>query len=441
MSKYTQSKEALDSHLLLWDIRPTQTSIEEKYEINVYPATTYEDTYGAPIDFVIPNQPNGCLYDIELMTTWQIKKGAATLLDKDNVSIVNNFSNAIWSFVDIQVGNRVNIMQSMEQAYAYQTFFNTVLNNGSNRTDYLNETETFVMDTGQSKSDTECVIFFDDDAKKILNKGGEKRAKQIRLSEEITSKTKLHAPLLNHSKVLPTNMSVKVTLTRNKNNFLLLSNDEDHIVDIKKVHLICTYLRPREVVLNLLEERLKQSPALYDIESPQISMRTIPKDVKQYTLYDFFPSKLPKASFFALVTASDLAGGYKRNPFTFNRMASFQIYIDNREFYNFPIKFVNNGDDRLDFSQAYIQLYKALGLDRSGDCLINGDNFKINYMIGAVLTADKSHLNHLNLQKTADVRIELELQNTATEPMVLVTYSLYDKLYSIDKDRQLTIIE
>jgi hypothetical protein len=62
-------------------------------------------------------------------------------------------------------------------------------------------------------------------------------------------------------------------------------------------------------------------------------------------------------------------------------------------------------------------------------------------MIGAVLTADKSHLNHLNLQKTADVRIELELESPATEPMVLVTYALYDKLYSIDSDSQLKITE
>ena len=441
MSKYTQSKEALDSHLLLWDIRPTQTSIEEKYEINVYPATTYEDAYGAPIDFVIPNQPNGCLYDIDIVTTWQVKKAAADLVDKDNVSIVNNFSNAIWSFVDVQVGNRVNIMQSMEQAYAYQTFFNTVLNSGSNRSDYLYETETFVMDSGQSKPDTECVVFFDDDATKILNKGGETRAKRIKLSREITSKTKLHTPLLNHSKVLPTNMKIKVTLTRNKDKFLLLSDATDHVVVIKNVHLICTYLRPKEVVLNLFEERLKQSPALYDIEFPQISMRSIPKDAKQYTLYDFFPSKLPKAAFFAIVESSDVAGGYKKNPFTFHRTTSFQIYIDNREFFNFPIKFVDRENDALDFTQAYIQLYKALGLDRSGDSLINGSNFNINYMIGAVLTADKSHLNHLNLQKTADVRIELELETKATESMVLITYALYDKLYTIDNDRQLTITE
>ena len=441
MSKYTQSKEALDSHLLLWDIRPTQTSIDEKYEINVYPSTTYEDAYGAPIDFVLPNQPNGCLYDIDIVTTWQVKKGAETLKDKDNVSIVNNFSNAIWSFVDVQVGNRVNIMQSMEQAYAYQTFFNTVLNSTSNRADYLYEVETFVMDTGQTKPETECVVFFDEDATKIQNKGAETRAKRIRLSREITSKTKLHTPLLNHSKVLPTNMSIKVTLTKNKNKFLLLSDATDHVVNIKNVHLICTYLRPREVVLNLLEERLKQSPALYDVEFPQIAMRSIPKDAKQYTLYDFFPSKLPKAAFFTLVAASDLSGGYTANPFTFHRMTSFQMYIDNRELFNFPIKFVDTQKDSLDFTQAYIQLYKALGLDRSDDCLINSSNFSVNYMIGAVLTADRSHLNHLNLQKTADVRLEIEFENQTEEPMILITYALYDKLYSIDKNRQLTITE
>ena len=261
------------------------------------------------------------------------------------------------------------------------------------------------------------------------------------MSREITSKTKLHAPLLNHSKVLPPNMNIKVTLAKNKDKFLLLSGAEDHKVVIKSVHLICTYLRPKEVVLNLIEERLKQTPALYDIEYPQISMKTIPINSTQYTLHDFFPSKLPKAAFFAVIAASDLAGGYKKNPFTFHRLSSFQLFVDNREFFNFPIKFVNRQNDTLDFSQAYIQLFKTLGLDRSGDCLINSDNFNINYMIGAVLTADKSHLNHLNLQKTADVRIELELGVAATEPMVLVTYALYDKLYSIDSDRQLKITE
>ena len=139
MSKYVESKEAVDSALLLWDVRATQTSIEETYELTVYPTTTYEDTYGAPIDFSIPPQPNGCLVDIDIETTWQVKRAGEDLKAKDNISIINNFSNALWSFVDVQVGNRVNLMQSMENAYGYQTLFSTILNSNSDRADYLSE--------------------------------------------------------------------------------------------------------------------------------------------------------------------------------------------------------------------------------------------------------------------------------------------------------------
>lgn len=444
MSKYVESKEAVDSALLLWDVRATQTSIEETYELTVYPTTTYEDTYGAPIDFSIPPQPNGCLVDIDIETTWQVKRAGEDLKAKDNISIINNFSNALWSFVDVQVGNRVNLMQSMENAYGYQTLFSTILNSNSDRADYLSESECFVMDSGQDLKAGNCVTFFDDDVANILNAGGAKRAQKIKESREFTSKTKLHSPILNHSKVLPTNMSIKVTLTKNKTAFLLMSAKATvgaPQVVIKRVVLLCTYYRPREVFLNLMEERLKQSPALYDIEYPEISLRTIPAGNKHYTLYDFFPNKLPKSAFFAITTASNVSGDLESNPFVFHRMNSFQMYIDNREHFPNPIKFVNTKSDHLDFSKAYLQLYKTLNLDRSGDCLVNSDNFNIYYMIASVLTDDKRHLQHLNLQKTADVRIKVELDDIPTVPMVLITYALYDKLYNIDSNRQITITE
>ena len=390
-------------------------------------------------------QPNGYLLDIDIETTWQIRRADEDLKANDNISIINNFSNALWSFVDVQVGNRVNLMQSMENAYGYQTLFNTILNSNSDRADYLSVSECFVMDSGQDLKAANCVTFFDEDTAKNLNRGGTKRAKKIKASREFTSKTKLHSPILNHSKVLPSNMSIKVTLTKNKTPFLLMSAKEtegEPQVIIKRVVLLCTYYRPREVFLNLMEERLKQSPALYDIEYPEISLRTIPAGNKHFTLYDFFPSKLPKSAFFAITTASNVAGDLESNPLiVFHRMNSFQMYIDNREHFPNPIKFVNTKSDHLDFSKAYLQLYKTLNLDRSGDCLVNSDNFNIYYIIACVLTDDKQHLQHLNLQRTADVRIKLELDDIPTVPMILITYALYDKLYSIDSNRHITITE
>ena len=451
MSKYIQSKEAIDTSLLLWDIRPTQTSIEETYDIVVYPSAIYDDTYGGPINFVIPPQTNGCLIDINILTEWRIMKpdkdptkGDAKLDDKEQVSIINNFSNALWSFVDIQVGDRVNVMQSMENAYGFQTLFNTLFNNHPDRVVYLYESECFYPDEGDGKGAVNSTIFIvtDEHARDtILNDAAALRAFKIAGSRIIKSRTKLHTSLLNHAKVLPTQMRLRVTLVKNKNSFLIHSATSQYKVIIKKIYLQCTYVRPRDFILNLQEERLKQDAALYDVEYPEISMRTLSSGSIQYTINDLFPNKLPKVAFFALQTSSDLTGNFKTTPFCFDRMRSFQLYVNNREYFPFPIKFIDNDIKKDDFSEAYMQLYKALGMEMKGKCLISSKNFNVYYILGVILTADREHLKHLNLQREAEVRVELALENKSVSPYTLITYALYDRLYSIDHNRQLSIIE
>ena len=442
MSKYQQSKEALDTSLLLWDVRPTQTSIQEAYDIIVYPSAVYDDTYGGPINFTIPPQSNGCLSTIEIVTEWQVLNGANNLAADAQVSVINNIANAMWSFVDVNVGDRVNIMQSMENAYAYHTFFNTALNNSSTRKDYLAISESFEMDTGTKKSDANCKVFFDADKTKILNKGSAKRAEKVKLSNVVKTRAKLHTSLLAHAKVLPTQMKINVTLVKNKDAFVIQAAEDGNKLKIKKVHLQCRFIRPRDSILNLQEEELMKRAARYDTEYPEITMRSIPQDVKNVSLHDLFPNKLPKVAFFVLQNTSDIAGDRGTSPFAVNRMNSFQLYVNNHEYFPTPISFVNltgTWDD--DFSEAYIQLYKALGLGMEGDCLINRDNFNINYIIGAVLTADKEHTTHHNLQTKADVRAEITLEDEAAGPFTLITYAVYDRLYEIDYNRKLTIIE
>ena len=442
MSKYTQSKEAVDTSLLLWDIRPTQTTVQETYDLIVYPSAVYDDTFGGPINFTIPPQSNGCLVDIEILTEWQVKNGDVVLVADAQTSVINNIANAMWSFVDVLVGDRVNVMQSMENAYAYQTYFSTALNNSSLRKDYLAVSECFEMDEGDSKTEANCKVFFSaDDAAFILNKGSAKRAKKVKLSRVVKTRAKLHTSLMAHSKVLPTQMRINVTLVKNRNNFLIQAAADGNKVVIKKLYLQCTFVRPRDSILNLQETRLMKSPALYDVEYPEISMRSIPQNMKQVTINDLFPNKLPKAAFFVIQNTSDIAGDRGTSPFSGNRVMSFQLYVNNHEHFPVPIKFDDDWKGLDDFSEAYVQLYKALGMGLEGNCLINRDNFNINYIIGVVLTPDKEHTKHLNLQSEADVRADITLEDQNAGPFTLITYALYDRLYQIDHNRKLTIIE
>ena len=70
MSKFINSREATTSNLLLWSEKPTQVSIQETYNIKVWPAThIFND---GPINLTIPPQPNGMLHSVDVVTKFKI---------------------------------------------------------------------------------------------------------------------------------------------------------------------------------------------------------------------------------------------------------------------------------------------------------------------------------------------------------------------------------
>ena len=109
---------------------------------------------------------------------------------------------SLWELVDIKLANRVDLMQSMRNSYAYQTFFNYILNSDENREDNLFSTQLFKMDYGERKADSESTVFKGDT---IINQGAAECADRIANSNSVTVCSRLHCPLLTTSEALPTN--------------------------------------------------------------------------------------------------------------------------------------------------------------------------------------------------------------------------------------------
>lgn len=152
MSKFINSKEAITSSLLLWQDKPTQVSVEDTYDIKVWPTTNIFND--GPIIFVIPPQPNGMLTRLNIVTKFKVNIPGNPDVKKD-LSIINNVGNAMWGLVEIKLDDRIDLMQSMRNSYAYQTYFNTCLNTESNHQDYLYASELFQMDEAVDKEDSE----------------------------------------------------------------------------------------------------------------------------------------------------------------------------------------------------------------------------------------------------------------------------------------------
>ena len=175
MAKFINSEESITSSLLLWNDRSTQISIQETYDLKIWPITNILNE--GPINFNIPPQPKGMMTDINVVTKIKVQNNGIDITEaQKSLSVVNNFANALWSLVDVKVDDRIDLTQSMKNSYAYQTFFNHALNSESNREDYLLYNELFKMDQGVNTSTKEKEykpfwILSDDNLKNMLDTG------------------------------------------------------------------------------------------------------------------------------------------------------------------------------------------------------------------------------------------------------------------------------
>ena len=289
MMKFKDSRDSVASELLLWQETPTQIAIEYIYELTIHPISSlYND---GQINFDLVSQPKAMISNVEIITSFRILKGAARMGDNDECSIINNFANSLWELVNVTVADRTNLMQSMRNSYAYQTFFDYCLNSDKNREDYLFCTQAFKLDTGKTRSDVETMVF---QGSEIKNSGAAARAQRVANSKLVTVSSKLHCPLFTTSKSLPSNMKVRVSLSKNKDSFLLMSSSNEFKVKIESVHLNVTYIKPREVFLSMIEERLQRQPAPYFVTRPQIIIKPISQQGRIVRINEVFSRKVTK---------------------------------------------------------------------------------------------------------------------------------------------------
>ena len=279
MSKFTNSNEAISSSLMLWQTKPTQVSVKESYDSKVWPISNIFNE--GPIKFSIPEQPHGMMKNIDIVTRFKIQKdGKDFSVEQDNLSIINNFPNSLRQIVDVTINGRSNIMQPFKNAYPYTSFFNMAFNHDDSQVDYLGYKELFIMDDGGKYEIKSGDKLIESDYSKMYSNVGKKlfdaenpatdllnnafteaikektlskipniknqalytRAKRVAKGQSVTTYSKLHCPLFNTNKVLPTRMDIRITLTKNTDDFLLLCpKDEKYSISIEDVHLQVTY--------------------------------------------------------------------------------------------------------------------------------------------------------------------------------------------------------
>ena len=285
------------------------------------------------------------------------------------------------------------------------------------------------------------------------NPAAGQRSKRIISGKSVTISERLQVPIFTTSKCLPNNMTIRITLTKNSDGFLLLTDDDDssYKIYVEDCFLHVYYYQPRDSIINAIETKLKKTPAHYTIDKPEIITKPISNAGRVIRINDIFHEKLPAYAFFYLQNSKDFEGSFKTNPYTFIPFQKFQIYINGLPYFKDPLecKSMITGPSATvipkDFEEFLYQFYKTIGKDVKSDCLINSSNFHLNFMVAISFGADKCSLidNHLNLHENASTYLEIDMGVSTNIPndMLLVIYSQYNQQVLIDSQRQIEIIE
>ena len=434
MTKYIKSAEALPSNLHLWETVHTQTGIVETKTIDVFPTTSIEasDT----LTFIIPAMSKLMLQNVQIVSEIRVltATGGNPAANRP-VGTAPHLAAALYRNVEIYAGS-TSLVQSFDNAYAMTKFWETTLNIPSGARAHLHSKEGYYIDRVHSKEHSEDVDYFPDDGN-VMNFGGKYRAENIAEGKKVCLVSDLDASLFKQDKLLPSELEIQVSLTKNYSEFILLSaNNQTDKVVFDKVTLRCTFQRPQDSVLGIIEQRLAKENAIYHTDKSVLSFHAIPQGAGEMTLTSIFGSKLPHTFLVGVQDRSSFGKTRAKNPFTLYPMKSFQAYIDGQEHFPRAVELVGTND--------YTYMWEAL-LDQSGH-INNGDNLLEHYYaaypaVMVDLTQDRSQNQRaLNLQRSGTVRLQISFPEAAPAGRVLMILAWYDEVIEITKDRQVLVI-
>ena len=433
MTKYVKSREALPANLHIWDTPATQTAILETKVWDIYPTNALDSS--DTISFVIPGTPKYMLDKVELVSEIRVLTNAGGNPTANNkVSTAPHLAAALYRNVDVSVGG-VSITQSFDNSYAMSKFWTDIIHYHHGSYPFLSQKEGFIPDSVQSKAESEDVDYFPTEGT-ATNLNGKNRAQRIQLGRKVHLVSDLNVSLFKQDKLLPTGLQIRVSLTKNYSGFILLSAAEntDKVV-FDSVILRCTFQKPTDTILNLLEERLARENARYHADKTVLTFHSIPQGALEVTLDNVFNGPLPYYFLIGVQDRAAFARARPKNPFSLYPLKKVQLFTNGLEHFTKPVE--QTPDDNTFMLDMFLN---QSGYIHQGDTMIH-NRYSAYPAMAFDMSQDKSqNSNGLNLSRVGVARLTIEFEAETPANQVLMVLAWYERIVEITKDRQVVLI-
>lgn len=419
---------AVKTELDLFNVKPTQTSIESGYYHECRPVSVLDGNSG-PIEFVI--SPSDDYIDlsrmqIEVKVKITTEDGAA-LGAAHTVAPVNCFLSSLFEHVTVEINGKTITPPS--NLYPYRSYLEKLINYSKDAKSTHLTSALFVQDEAGNMDSVEGSGFV---KRKAFMKNG-----VIQMSDFI------HTELCGQNKFLINGVGMRIKFYPSKNSFSLMKTSADQVnykITFLEAVLVVRKARINPSVMIAHERALTKSNVKMPINRVDVKAITIPSHIQSKSLDNVYIGSMPKRVFVAMVSTSAFNSNPNLNPFNFKHYDHTHVSLSTDT--NTSIRAIKSDFGKNLYLSSYLSLFTSTGVffADDGNCITREDYPNGFAILGFDLTEDLSaSANHLSLPRQGSLRLDLTFAKPLPEAITLLIYSEYDSMIEIDKERNVYI--
>ena len=425
--------ECVKSELDIFSVPPTQTSIESGCYVEYNPISAIADA--APIEFVVSGggQDYIDLANTQLYARVQILRGNGNPIDNtDDVGPINLLLHSLFSEIEIKMND--TLVSSSNNTYAYRAYLETLLSYGPAAKTSQLTSALYYKDIGGAMDEA------NPHAQGAHNTGLVKRHSFFEGGAVVDLIGPIHGDLFFQQKYIPSDVTLRLRLVRNKDAFCLMSSVAAATFKVKIVDckLLVRKVKLSPTVFVAHAKALEQGNCKYPIRRVVCKTFSVSRGSLSCSHEHLYSGQLPTRIVLGCVDNSAFNGSYQKNPFNFKNfnLTQLQVYMDGQQSNIKPIE-PNFGANQI--VTAYTSLFSGTGkLNRDEGIDVSREDYANGYALYAFdLTPDLAEEGHFNLVREGSLRVDIKFGTALPETINIISYAEFENVVEIDRNKNI----
>ena len=435
--------EVYTSSLALFQ-HPNSSSAIERIDFTDYQRVSQISPETSLLEFQVPGTSSSYIdlkatrLHIQLKIT---KSDGSSITTQEKVGLINLPLHTIWSQVDLSLQNQ-QISPNVGQNYAYKSYLDVLLHSDPQLLQAQLTSQLFFLDDadyfdnlGKSRQ-TNAEGKVTQVESTSMNSGLRYRSAFTETGQAISLEGPVYLDFCQQNRFLVNGVPLRIRFYKNKDNFCLLSDQDNYRVHITDAVLKVCSIKVNPGILVGHGDLFKNHMALYPFTKSDIKCFSIPKGQFNISLDNLYQGAVPSTLTVGLVTSQAYSGSYRLNPFNFYHFnCNFcGFYVDSQSVPGQPFtpNFQANS-----WVNAYLSLFHK-GYKKPVNS-VSLSEFPNGFCLYRFTLQEETDGSYMPLAKRGHTRLDLKFAEPLPESITLIAYATFPSLLRIDESRNVIL--